>query len=80
MGTIILGPLRGWVLGKTRTAEAIAKMRAALSGENNPRGALDKIHSVETLAKIRTAKGAAIFVYDTNGLLVNTFSSARKNS
>jgi len=37
-----------------------------------------KKHSSETKAKMSIAKGTAIYVYDSQGTLVNSFSSARK--
>jgi group I intron endonuclease len=53
-------------------------MKEVKTGENAPRAFLGKTHSAETLAKMSTTKGTAIYVYDTQDLLVNTFSSARK--
>jgi len=35
-----------------------------------------KVHSSDTLAKISAARGTAIYVYDSNSFLVNTFTSA----
>ena len=65
--------------GRTHSTETRALMSKALSGENHPRGFLGKIHSPETIAKISTSKGGGlIYVYDTQGTLVNTFTSARK--
>lgn len=64
---------------KTVSIETKAKISEALSGENNPRGMLGKKHSLESSAKISETKGGSIiFVYDSQGSLVNTFSSARK--
>jgi len=68
------------LFGKSHSAESkvlMSKIQRSLNrtGENNPRGMLGKIHSVETLVKISEAKGTTIFVYDINGTLVNTFSS-----
>lgn len=37
-----------------------------------------KTHSAEIIAKMSTILGIAIFVYNSQGLLVNTFSSAKK--
>jgi len=48
------------------------------SGEGHPRGMLGKCHSTETLGKISASMGTAIYVHDSEGSLVNTFSSARK--
>ena len=48
------------------------------SGKNNPMYGKLRIHSTETKAKISVTQGTATFVYDPNGLLVNTFNSARK--
>jgi group I intron endonuclease len=66
------------LFGKLHSAGTITKISEALSGENNPRGMLGKNHSPETLAKISAAKGTMIYVYDSQGTLVNTFSSANK--
>jgi group I intron endonuclease len=60
--------------GKSLSIETIAKIREANVGENHPM--FGKIHSKETKALMSVAKGTAIFVYDSNGLLVNKFSSA----
>lgn len=61
-------------LGSKHTPESLAKF----SGANNPRGMLGKCHSAEAIDKIRASQGTAIFVYDSQGSLVNTFSSARE--
>jgi hypothetical protein len=37
-----------------------------------------KALSAETRTKINATKGTAIFVYDLNGLLLNSFSSTRE--
>jgi len=37
-----------------------------------------KTHTAETRDKMSIANGTAIYVYDSKGTLVNTFSSARK--
>jgi hypothetical protein len=56
------------------TKELISKI---MSGENHPN--FGKSHCVETITKMSNAKGGgSIFVYDTQGTLVNGFSSARK--
>jgi group I intron endonuclease len=39
---------------------------------------IGKTHSAETKVLIGIAKGTAIYVYDSQGLLVNSFTSARK--
>jgi len=56
--------------------ETIAKLILAKVGKNNPM--YNKSHTAETKAKISATKGTAIYVYDTQGTLVNTFSSAKK--
>lgn len=67
----------GSILGYFHSEEILAKT----SGKNNHM--YGKTHSVETKMKmsesISIAKGGGtIFVYDTNGSLVNSFNSARK--
>ena len=37
-----------------------------------------KTHSAETKAKISATRGITIYVYDTKGTFVNTFSSTRR--
>lgn len=65
--------------GRIHSTETKALMSKALSGKNHSRGFLGKIHSPETIMKISTSKGgSSIYVYDTQGTLVNSFSSARK--
>lgn len=66
------------LFGKTHTAETKGLMGEANKGEKNPRGMLGKTHTVETLAKISAAKGTTIYVYNTQNILVYTFSSANK--
>ena len=62
--------------GKTHSAEAKALMSEAKKGENHP--LFGKTHSAETTAKMSKAKGGGtIYVYDSQGTLVNSFSSAR---
>ena len=56
-------------LGKTLSAETKALISKAFLG---------KTHSSETKAKMSITKGTAIYVYDTQGTLVNSFTSARK--
>lgn len=70
--------------GISLSEEVIANMREAQSkidrtGLKNSRGMLGRKHSSETVSKQSIAKGGGtIYVYDSQGLLVNTFSSARK--
>lgn len=81
------------MFGKNHSADTIAKMSEAKIGENNPmfgkslstetrakmkEAHKGKFHSAETKAKMSITKGTTIFVYDIQGLLVNTFSSAKK--
>jgi group I intron endonuclease len=64
--------------------DTIAKMgkaqrRIDRTGDNYPRKMLGRTHTPDTLAKMSVAKGRGIiYVYDTQGSLVNTFSSTRK--
>jgi group I intron endonuclease len=62
--------------GSCHSAETKQKMSEAKKG--NSSHFLGKTHSVESLEKISASRGTAIFVYDTNGTLINTFSSARQ--
>jgi group I intron endonuclease len=62
--------------GKSPTPETIAKMSEAKTGENHPM--YGKTHTTEVKAKMSATLGTAIYVYDLNGTLVNTFNSARK--
>ena len=70
--------------GISISEDIIAKMsevqrRIDRTGEKNPREMLGRIHSSDTLAKMCVAKGGGtIYVYDTQGSLINTFCSARK--
>jgi len=52
------------------------KLSKVNTGENHPM--FGKAHSIETLTKMSAVQGTTIFVYDSNGSLVNTFTSARK--
>jgi group I intron endonuclease len=75
--------IAGSSLGYKHTEKSLAKMRKMQesidkSGENNPMFGKIRIHSTETKVKISVIQGTSIFVYDSNGLLVNTFNSARK--
>jgi group I intron endonuclease len=66
-------------LGKSHSLESKALMSAAKAGENNPKSFLGKIHTEEIITKLSIAKGGGtIYMYDTQGTLLNTFSSARK--
>lgn len=47
-----------------------------IKGEDHP--LFGKTHSALSKAKMSTSKGTAIYVYNINGTLVNSFSSARK--
>lgn len=66
------------LFGKFLSSETKILISEANKGDKNPRGMLGKTHSTETLAKISAVKGTTIYVYDTQGTLVNTFSSANK--
>lgn len=57
------------MFGKTHSAEAKAKISESRKG---------KTRSAETIAKISATQGTAIFVYDSVGTLVNSYTSARK--
>jgi len=57
------------MFGKVHSAETLTKMSEAHKG---------KSHSAETKTKMSITKGTAIFVYDTQNSLVNSFSSAKK--
>src|SRR5690606_41977718 len=59
----------GSSLGRTFSAETKALLSEAHKG---------KTYSTKTKAKISTTLGSAIFVYDLEGSLVNTFPSARR--
>lgn len=78
----------------SHTADTKVKISLALTGENHSmfgrtysaetKVAMSEVkigtnHSAETKAKMGRAKGGAIiYLYDSDGLLVNTFCSARK--
>jgi hypothetical protein len=65
------------MFGKSHSAETKALMSQAQSGENHPM--FGKTHSEEAIAKISAVKGGGtIYVYDTQGILISTFSSTRK--
>jgi group I intron endonuclease len=57
------------MFGKTHSAETRAKMSESRKG---------KTHLAETIAKISATQGTAIFVFDSVGTLINSFTSARK--
>ena len=57
------------MFGKTHSAETRAKMSEAHKG---------KSQSAETIAKISATQGTAIYIYNSVGILVNTFTSAKK--
>lgn len=79
--------------GKTHTPETIALKSEAKSAENRPffgkrhlAGTIallseankGKTHFTATISKIRISRGGdSIYIYDTQGLLVNSFNSAR---
>ena len=50
-------------------------MNLAKIGEKNPN--FGKVHSAESKVKMSAARGTAIYVYDSNNILVNNFLSAR---
>lgn len=64
------------MLGKIHSAETLVKMSEALSGQNHPM--FGKIHSEESKALISKTKSNTIFVYNSQGLLANSFNSTRK--
>jgi len=62
--------------GKTHSAETKAKFSEIRKGESHQM--YGKTHSIETIKKMSEAQGTCVFLYDTNGSLVNTFSSIRE--
>ena len=65
------------MFGKNVT-EIVEKNHEANSGQNHPM-LHGKQHRVDTIVKMSIAKGGSIiYVYDTQSILVNSFSSARK--
>jgi group I intron endonuclease len=64
------------LFGKSHTVETRALMSSAKAGDNHPM--FGKAHSAEAKARMSSTKGTAINVYDVNGTLINTFSSARE--
>jgi len=70
--------IAGSSLGYLHTEETKTLMSKVFSGENNPMFGKTFTHSAVTKAKISTAKGTAIYVYDSNGLLEKSFTSANK--
>src|SRR5574338_36657 len=74
----------GSLLGYKHTKESIAKFSGenhplfGVTGEYHPRGFLGKTHTPDTIAKIGASLGTTIYVYNSQGSLVNSFSSSRK--
>lgn len=65
------------MIGRSHTDETKALMSIAKKGEDNPN--FGKYLSVQTIVKMSVSKGGGtIFIYNSDGLLVNTFCSARK--
>jgi group I intron endonuclease len=62
--------------GKVKSEETKQKMSEAKVGQSNPM--FSRTHSAESKTKMSLAKGTTIYVYNTQGSLVYTFSSARK--
>lgn len=71
-----INPIAGSRLGSQHTKETKALMSFAKAGENHPM--FGRTLPAETLDKISATKGTPIFQFDTKGILVNTFSSARQ--
>jgi hypothetical protein len=71
-----INPIAGSRLGSQHTKETKALMSFAKAGENHPM--FGRTLPTETLDKISATKGTLIFQFDTKGILVNTFSSARQ--
>jgi hypothetical protein len=66
----------GSSLGFSHSVESLALMSEAKAGENHPN--FGKTHSAETKALMSTARGTTIYVYDSESILVNSMTSARK--
>jgi group I intron endonuclease len=64
------------MLGKFLSAETKTLMSKAKIDKNHPN--FGKARSDDTKTKISASQGTAIFVYDSQGSLVNTFTSVRK--
>ena len=62
--------------GRIVSLETKALISLTNSGKNHPMSG--KTHTTEAKEKISATQGTAIFVYDSLGSLVNSFSSARK--
>lgn len=62
--------------GKTLLAETKALISKAVLDENHPNFGQTRSTGIKT--NISAILGSAIFVYDLEGLLVNSFSSTRK--
>jgi len=82
---------RSPLFGKLHSSESLEKMRKPRSEKaklnmSKPlseahkaklsKAHKGKVHSSDTLAKISAARGTAIYIYDSNSFLVNTFTSA----
>jgi group I intron endonuclease len=82
---------RSPLFGKSHSSESLEKMRKPRSEKaklnmSKPlseahkaklsKAHKGKVHSSDTLAKISAARGTAIYIYDSNSFLVNTFTSA----
>jgi len=61
------------IFGKSPSAETKAAMSEAHKGEKNP--IFGKSHSAEAKAAISAAHSKAVYVYDSNKVLVDTFPS-----
>jgi len=79
--------IAGSLLGFNHSDDSIAKIREAKIGENNHmfgqtgenHPMFGKFHSAEAQVKMSAAKGGGtIYIYDSLGTFVNSYSSARK--
>jgi len=69
--------IAGNLLGFKHSEITLEKFSDMRKGQNHPM--YGKQHSLETLAKMSIAKGGStIYVYDTQGTLVNSFCSSRQ--
>lgn len=66
------------MFGKIHSAGTKAKMSVAKVGESHHM--FGKLLPAETKTKISITKGTAIYVYDIDGLLVDSFSSVRNTA
>ena len=64
------------MLGRIVSLEIKALISLTKSGKNHPM--FGKTRNTEVKEKISATQGSAIFVYDSQGSLVNTFISVRK--